>query len=172
MEVFFLVSLLIIVLVILLWQASNIISIFFGSPFVGTRRDVVKKALELTDLKKGEVFYELGCGTGEVLIEAQKYNVKAMGFEISPFYFLMAKLRTWKYKNIEVRFQDICHVNLQKSDVVYCYLLPGFLKKLTPKFKKELKKSARLASIGFPVPGLNHGKIIIVNNRKIFIYNK
>lgn len=171
MIIFITILLFIIALVILFWQISNLVSVFFGSPYVKARRDIAKKTLELVGLKKGEVFYELGCGTGEVLIEAAKMGAKAVGFEISPFYFLIAKLRTWKYPNIKIRFQDIRRVDLQKADVVYVYLLPEFLEKLSPKFKKELKKSSRLVSIGFPVPDLNNCRTFRIDNRKIFIYS-
>ncbi len=171
MTIFPMVLLFVIAILILLWQLSNFISIFFGSPYVGTRRDVIKKALESARLKHGEVFYELGCGTGQVLLEAQKSGAKIIGFEVSPFYFLIAKLMTWRYPNIEIKFQDIRNINLQQADVVYVYLLPEFLEKLAPKFKKELKKSARLISIGFPVAGFNHGRTLQINNHKIFIYS-
>lgn len=166
----FLVVLLLIAMVILLWQLSNIISVCFGSPYVGTRCDIIKKALALVNLKKGEIFYELGCGTGEVLLEAQKFGAKAVGFEISPFYFLISKLRTWQYPNIKVKFQNIRRIDLRKADVVYVYLLPEFLEQLSPKFKKELKKSSRLVSIGFPVSGLSNSRTFQINGRKIFIY--
>jgi SAM-dependent methyltransferase len=170
MEIFFLVLLFFLALIILVWQLSNMISIFFGSLYVSANSRLVNEALKKADLKPGEVFYELGCGVGQILVEAEKYGVKAVGFEISPWYFFLAKLRTLGKKNIGVYFKDIRQVDFKGADAIYCYLLPKFLKTLSPKFKKELKKTARLISIGFDVPGL---KLIYKNDlgpRKYFIY--
>lgn len=153
---------------LLFWQISNIISIIFGSPYVIANKNIVAKTLQLAVIKPGQIFFDLGCGNGQTLIEAQKLGLKAVGFEISPIYFLWAKLRTLPYKNIEVRFQDIRKVNLSKADVVYVYLLPEFLNKLTPKFKKELRNKTKIISVGFKIPGFQN-RLIKINKRRVYI---
>lgn len=164
------IVLILISLILLLWQASNLISVFFGAPHVKTKESIISSALKLVDLKKDEIFYELGSGSGDVLISAAKFNVNAIGFEISPHYYLYSKFRTLRYKNIDIKFKNILDVDLSKADVIYCYLLPNLLKKLAPKFKKELKKSCRVISIGFPIDSLKLIKKIRINNHTIFIY--
>ncbi|KKQ17881.1 MAG: Methyltransferase [Berkelbacteria bacterium GW2011_GWA1_36_9] len=165
-------------LIILIWQVSNLVSVFFGSPYVKARKNLIHSALKLAHLEKGEIFYDLGCGDGISLIEANKFGAKAVGFEISPYYYLWAKLRTLNKPNITVKYQNINNTNLQKADVVYCYLLPKFLEKLTPKFQRELKSGARLISVGFPIKfkkslisaGAELGDKYMVENRKVYIY--
>jgi len=185
MIVFLFVFLSILSLCLLLWQISNLVSVFYGSPYVMANKIVIRQALKLAGLKKGDVFYDLGCGRGDVLIEAAKMGAKATGFEISPYYFLLAKLKVLIYQyndsvkklctcvtnlQIQVCFSNINNVNFSKADVIYCYLLPKFLDRLTPKFKKELKKGSRLISIGFPIKTLKKGTEYNINSRKIFIY--
>lgn len=128
------------------------------------------KALKLANLKKGEIFYDLGCGKGDVLIEAVKLGAKAIGFEISPFYYFWAKLRTWSKPNINIKYQNINNIDFSKVDVVYCYLLPEFLEKLSFKFKKELKPGTRLISIGFPINDMGNCQKIKIDNRLICMY--
>lgn len=164
------IILILIVLVLLIWQVSNFISIFFGAPHVKTRKSIVSRALKLADLKKGEIFYELGSGSGDALISASKYNIRVVGFEISPYYYLYSKLRTFRYSNINIRFQNIMDTDLSRVDVIYCYLLPKLLKKLAPKFKKELKKNTRVISIGFPIDSLKLIKKVKIDNHSVFIY--
>ncbi len=158
----------ILALFVLFWQGSNLVSVFWGSPSVGAGKEVIRKSFELADLRKGKNFYDLGSGNGESLIIAAKLGAKATGFEISPYYYIWSKIRMMLYSFYHSRssgnnrifclpkvyFRNIKKVDLSKADIVYCYLLPEFLEKLVPKFKKELKKSARLISISFPVPGL------------------
>ena len=164
--------LMVLVLVLLLWQVSNFVSVFFGAPHVKTKVSIINKALKLVDLKKGETFYELGSGSGDALISASKYNIKVIGFEISPYYYLYSKLRTLRYKNIDVNFKNILDADLSCADIIYCYLLPKLLKKLTPKLKKELKYTARIISIGFPIKSLKLVKKIMFDNHTIYIYKK
>jgi len=54
-------------------------------PFVPTPQEVVEGMLELAQVKKGDVVYDLGSGDGRIVITAaKKYGVRAVGFEIDP----------------------------------------------------------------------------------------
>lgn len=181
-----LIILIIIGLTILLWQISNIISVFFGCPYVKTNRDTIRKALKLVEIKKGDIFYDLGCGNGDVVIEASKLGAQCIGYEISPYYYILSKIRIWIYlffagaknKYISIEFKNIQDVDLRKADVVYCYLLPKFLEKLSSKLKKELKPSARIISIGFPIKNSTFSARVKkvekyqIKNHLVFIYTK
>ena len=49
-------------------------------PFVPTPIEVVDKMLELAEVKKGDVLYDLGSGDGRIVIRAaQKYGIRAVG---------------------------------------------------------------------------------------------
>lgn len=174
-----LILMIFIAIIIFLWQVSNMVSVFFGSPYVTVRKKVIIKALKAANLQKGDIFYDLGSGKGDVLIIAEKFGAKVFGYEISPFYYLWAKARVLNRPNIQIKYQNINNVSLKRADVVYCYLLPKFLEKLSLKFQKELKSGARLISVGFPIkislfPA--GAKIrdkydkYIVENHKIYIY--
>jgi cyclopropane fatty-acyl-phospholipid synthase-like methyltransferase len=52
---------------------------------VPTPQEVVERMLELAQVKKGDVIYDLGSGDGRIVVTAaKKYGVKAIGFEIDP----------------------------------------------------------------------------------------
>lgn len=156
-------------LLVLFWQISNFISVIFGSLYVKSNRKIIENALKLANLKEGEILYDLGSGNGDTCIIASKMSAKAVGFEISPFYYFWAKLRTWRNPNIKIKFKNINKIDLKKADVVYCYLLPKLLQKLNSKFKK-LKSGTRIISIGFPIKDFKNSKKYRVDNHKIFIY--
>jgi len=164
-----LIILIIFSIIILLWQISNFISIFYGSLYVKTNKDIISFALNKVNIKNSDVFYELGCGSGDVLLKAENLGALVTGFEISPFYFLMSRIRTIKNKNIKVLCRNINNVDLRNADVVYCYLLPNFLKNLSPKFLKE--KPKKIISISFEIPGLPNQKTYKFKNRLIYIYS-
>src|ERR1700733_5446010 len=53
--------------------------------YVPTPQEVVDKMLEMADVRKGEIVYDLGCGDGRIPIAAaKKFGVKAWGFDINP----------------------------------------------------------------------------------------
>ena len=94
------VPLFLLVLILLFWQFSNIISIFYGCPYVMADKKVIKKAIEISGLKKRDIFYDLGCGRGDVLIEAAKLGAKCTGIEISPYYYIYVKIKTCLWSKI------------------------------------------------------------------------
>lgn len=156
--------------IIIIWQISNIISIIYGVPYVTIDKKIIRKSLELSNLRKKEIFFDLGCGTGSVLIEAEKFKANVTGFEISPFYFLLAKIRLLKHPNVKVHYGNIFKVDLSKANVIYCYLIPNIIKSLENKFRNELKKGTRVISIGFPINILKNKSEYLIKDRKIYIY--
>ncbi|HEV3143784.1 MAG TPA: methyltransferase domain-containing protein, partial [Gemmataceae bacterium] len=53
--------------------------------FVATPQPVVDKMLELAEVKKDDVVYDLGCGDGRIVVSAaKKFGCKATGFDIDP----------------------------------------------------------------------------------------
>ena len=95
MDIFITALLLLFAILILFWQSSNLISVYFGSPYVSAKTNLVKKALELAKVKPNENFYELGSGSGQVLISAQRLGANCTGIEISPIYFFMKYTQKW-----------------------------------------------------------------------------
>src|SRR5512147_696692 len=52
-------------------------------PFVPTPIEVIDRMLELAEVKKGDVVYDLGSGDGRIVIRAAKtYGVRAVGIEM------------------------------------------------------------------------------------------
>src|SRR4051794_5944037 len=53
--------------------------------YVPTPQPVVDKMLELAQVKKSDIVYDLGCGDGRIVVTAAKrYGAHAYGFDIDP----------------------------------------------------------------------------------------
>lgn len=126
-----------------------------GAPWVPTPTARVKKMLELAKIKKGERVYDIGCGDGRIVILANKlYKADAVGIELSPIMYFVAKVRN-RLTGGKAKFilGDLRNQNLSDANVIMFYMLPGILKKMAPKFAKELKPGTRLISYAFSIEG-------------------
>lgn len=122
-------------------------------PFVPTPQDIVERMLDLAQVKKGDVVYDLGSGDGRIVITAaKKYGVKAVGFEIDPDLLKQSR-ETVKKEGLgnlaEIRDQDILTVDLSPASVVTMYLLPDVNLQLRPNIWRQLKPGSRVVSHDF-----------------------
>lgn len=128
------------------------ISGFTGAPWVPTRVFDIEQLLKDTQLKKGDVFIELGCGDGRLLVRAAKLGAQAVGYEINPALWLIAWVRTARYAQIKVRFGSFWPVPISSASVVMVFLMPKFMGRLESKANRELRGGSRLVSYIFPLP--------------------
>lgn len=122
-------------------------------PFVPTPQEVVERMLDLAEVKKGDVVYDLGSGDGRIVITAaKKYGVKAVGFEIDADLVKQSRANIQKAgvgHLAEIRHQDILTVDLGPASVLTMYLLPEVNLKLRPNVWKQLKPGSRVVSHDF-----------------------
>ncbi len=127
------------------------------APFVQTPLDVAKRMLDLSQIKPGDVLYDLGCGDGRLIILAAKdIGAKATGIELREDLVERAKTEI-KRLNLENKVQVIqgnfFDVNISDADVVTLYLTSSANERLRPKLEAELRQGARVISHDFKVPG-------------------
>ena len=122
-------------------------------PYVPTPQEIVDRMLELVQVKKGDVVYDLGSGDGRIVITAaKKYGVKAIGFEIDPERIKESRenIRKEGVGNlVEIREQDIRTVDLSPASVLTMYLLPEVNLMLRPNIWKQMKPRSRVVSHDF-----------------------
>ena len=126
-------------------------------PFVPTPVEVIDRMLELAEVKKDDVVYDLGSGDGRIVIRAaQKYRVRAVGIEMDSW--LLAKARkdakaAGVSHLVEFRAEDALKADISKATVVTLYMLPWFNEAMKPSFKKYLQPGARIVAHDFGIEG-------------------
>lgn len=126
-------------------------------PFVPTPLEVVDKMLELANVKKGDVLYDLGSGDGRIVIRAAKqFGIRAVGIEMDGL--LLAKARQNARAAgvghlVEFRAEDALQTDLSAATVVTLYMLPWFNEKMKPNLRKYLKPGARIVAHDFGIEG-------------------
>lgn len=129
--------------------------LFFGAPYLPTRRTQIDAALELSKLKRGETMLELGCGDGRVLIAAAQKGIKSVGYELNPVLALIAWARTIKYREyVRIIWGDFWRKDWPEHQVIFTFLLPKLMPKLNKKIIQSKHKPVKLVSYAFEIPDL------------------
>ncbi len=126
-----------------------------GPPFVSSVPWVIKNAIKLAQIRKGEKAVDLGCGDGRIVIALAKAGAEAYGYEINPFLVWLTRFRIRQAGMSGKAFayyKSLWDLDLSSFDVVMIYGLPYMFKRLEKKLEKELKPGSRVISLSFPFP--------------------
>jgi SAM-dependent methyltransferase len=128
--------------------------LLFGAPYFPSLKPHMKAALDLLELKKGQLVYDLGCGDGRFLKAAARQGIKSIGYELNPFVFAYAWLTTRRYRKlVKVRWGNFWKADISKADAVFVFLLDKYMPQLDDKLSREGRKGLKLASHTFKIPG-------------------
>ncbi len=121
-----------------------------------TPQNVVDKMLEMAQVKKDDIVYDLGCGDARILVTAaKKYGCKGFGWDINPVRVKesLENVKTNKVEDlVTVKKGDIFKLDLKEASVVTLYLLPELNVRLMPQLEK-LKPGSRIDSQDFDMKG-------------------
>ena len=127
------------------WQPSPNLA-----PYVPTPIDVVHRMLELANVTKDDVLYDLGCGDGRIVIEAaQRYGSRGVGIDYDPERIAEARA-TAKRRGLDhlvtFRQEDALTTDVSEATVVTLYLLSSSNRKLRPNLTAQLQPGSRIVS--------------------------
>ncbi len=133
------------------------------APFVPTPMAVVEKMLEMANVTKEDVVYDLGCGDGRIVVTAaEKYGARGVGIDLDPRRIAESQERAKRAGVTSlVRFlqQDVMKADFSQATVVTLYLLPESNELLRPLLEKQLKPGARVVSHNYEIPGWEQKQI-------------
>ncbi len=117
----------------------------------------IRKILHLARASKGDVFYDLGCGRGQLCVVAvTEFGVKrAVGIELHRGRAAKAAERIQELgltDRIEIRNEDFMESNLHDATIVYSGL--GEESEDVSLFEKKLKTGCRIVSLFLPFVGV------------------
>ena len=135
--------------------------------FVPTPQNVVDRMLELAQITKDDLLYDLGCGDGRIVVTAAKrYGCRAFGYDIDPER-VKESLQNVQKNNVghlvTIEQKDIFTLDLSEANVITLYLLPSLNVKLFPQLEK-LKPGSRIISHDFNMRGVKPDKLVKLNS--------
>ncbi|MBU1179440.1 methionine biosynthesis protein MetW [Patescibacteria group bacterium] len=132
---------------VLLFSAG--IAGLLAAPYVPTRKKDVARFLELAQIKKGDIVYDLGCGDGRILKSAKSRGARVIGYELSILNYLLCRFR-----GLEMRFKNFFKSNFEDADIVYMFLSKKAHNKMGKVLQSQMKKGSRIICYVWPIDGL------------------
>jgi cyclopropane fatty-acyl-phospholipid synthase-like methyltransferase len=123
-------------------------------PFVPSPMIVVERMLQLAEIKKDDLLYDLGSGDGRIVIQAAKqYGTRGVGIDMNPE--LVEKARANAEREgvshlVEFRAADGLTVDISPATVVTLYMFKWFNNQMRPKLQR-LKPGARIVAHDFDI---------------------
>jgi protein-L-isoaspartate O-methyltransferase len=123
------------------------------APYVATPQEVVDRMLEMAEVGRNDVVYDLGSGDGRIVITvARRYGARAVGFELDEKLVRLAQDnagRAGVTGLVEFHHQDVMTVDLSPATVVTLYLVQDANLRLRPRILSQLAPGARVVSHKF-----------------------
>jgi len=144
--------------------------------YVPTPQPVVEAMLDLAQVKRTDVVYDLGSGAGRIVITAaRKYGARGVGIEMDPALVKNARENAAAAGVANrVRFvtADLFTADLRPATVVTLYLLQSINERLRPKLVRELKPGTRVVSHVFNMgPEWPAEQAITVDRSRVFLWS-
>jgi|Deesub1362B_J571_1020462.scaffolds.fasta_scaffold00005_366 ubiquinone/menaquinone biosynthesis C-methylase UbiE len=127
-------------------------------PYYPTRKEAIKKLLQIYIPKSGARILDLGSGDARILIElAKRYDdISLYGIEKNP-YLVEASIKRIDrlgLKNIRIINSDLFNINLESFDTIYAYLTRDALDILKPKLESFLQRGKEIYIYDISIPNL------------------
>ena len=112
---------------------------------------IVKKMLELAQVRPEDIVYDLGCGDARILLTAVKEfgAKKAVGYEINKDIYEKTKQEIQKQRlqdTISIIRVDLLNADISKASVITLFLSMEANEYLRPKLEKEAEPGTRIVS--------------------------
>lgn len=141
-----------------LWLIGTVVllfglTVFFGAPYVPSQRKYVRRAFrELYPMGEKDVLVDIGAGDGVVLRCARDFGAKAIGYEINPILYGIARFLSRGDEGVMLVLANFWMVPLpDETTVVYAFSVLRDGPRLEKKLQKEANRLQR------PLVLLNHG---------------
>jgi SAM-dependent methyltransferase len=143
--------------------------------FVPSPAEVVDAMLQLADVKKTDIVYDLGCGDGRIVIEAAKrFGARGVGIDIDPDRIAEARENARKAgveQLVTFRQEDLFKSDFRDATVVALFLKWNYNRKLRPALWAQLRP-------GTPVVSHEHdfgddwkpARTVMAGRKQVFLY--
>ena len=145
-------------------MSSLLLRMLLEFPYLPSPLQVIDSALDLAELSPSDVFADLGCGDGVVLIRAaRRFRVFSVGFEIDrrQVNIALKKAKVAGLRNlVDIVNSDLFTADISRFTVIYIYPYPPIIGRLSEKIFNECSKRSRIIVHDYPLEYLHPIKVV------------
>lgn len=154
--------------------------LYSSTPLISTPYEVIDVLMEIINVGSHDIFYDLGCGDGRIVIEAAKRGAYGVCIELNSVLCNVVQIAS-RLANVVDRVKVICDdmfkINLSSVDpqptVIYLYHYLSVVELIAYKLEKELKPGTLVVSLDTPIRRWSPLALIPIvdsNNRVWFLW--
>jgi len=146
------------------------------APTIKTPKKVIDEIINIMNPKKNDMFLDLGCGDGKVVLETYRYaKCKCFGYDISPIMIILARtnriLSFPMSQDIVFETDNIFDADLKNITKIYCHLDQKTMNALKKKFDSFTKNGGVVYSYKYNINGMkNEKRMKLSNDEVLYIY--
>jgi hypothetical protein len=171
---FLLLFLLAFTLVWFFYMASSLVGfIMTRVPYVRTRSGDISEIVRNVPVSKEDLFFDLGSGDGKVVFAVEEESgARVRGYELTAWSHLLSRVkRRFKHSNAELLLGNFFKHDFSEATIIYCYLYPPLMKRLSQKMLSECTMGTKIVSRDFPIPDLKEAsRWKSVTGHTIYLY--
>lgn len=148
------------------------------APYNPSGMEVVDIAIKLLDIQDNDIFYDLGCGDGRLLITSCQLNklIKCVGIEYDIDIYNKAIELVNKYElaeQITILHDNVLNIDFDNATKLFIYLIPDGIKQLKDKLVNALERDVIIVTYVFCIPDIQPNQVIVYkSSTKIYLYKK
>ena len=110
------------------------------------KKAMIEDVAQTLKKKKNQLVMDLGSGWGTLLLPLARQfpNHNFIGIDHGWLPYLVSRFRARKMKNIKFYCQDLFNADISKADIIFLFLLPHEMKKVSIKCQAEAKEGTLL----------------------------
>ncbi len=127
-----------------------------GAPWAPTRMRVLKKAFDDITIGEKDTVVDLGAGDGSIIREAARRGARAIGYELSPIMWAVARIRTFRVKNARISYGNFLTKPLPgDATLVFLFLMPKHMDTIRSFLSRQrMGQRTLVLSYAFSFPGI------------------
>jgi hypothetical protein len=159
-------------------------------PFVPTSKADIEFIVKKLSISSRDVFYDLGSGNGKVVfLVNQMTGARCLGFELSWWTVLFAKIKKWRLQRfspsggdarvhpraerVQFKNKNFFKEDWSGANIIYGYLYPPLMGRIEEKFLADCKPGSTAIIRDFPFPRMPYSeKFYLPHKHEIYIYKK
>lgn len=145
-----------------------------GAPWLPTPLRAVEDTLRTLRVGPADTVVDLGSGDGRVLLAAAGRGAQAVGYELSPIFWLLSWLRTRRCRDlVSVRFADGFRADLSGATVLFAFLRPPTMPTLAAALARQQRlRRCVVAAYAFPFPDRPPSRVLRSSHAApVFLYD-